>query len=153
MKKAKDFRVRLGETTKTKDVPGTAKHSSTNNAMISLLPHHPKSVALVNENKEQPEEFDQLIDRFRSDLLNALRGQNRLMRHELCNALKLLENVIRLIDVSHVYYRLLMAINIFKNVKGTISDTEREQAKAGLFPSADKYVEETTKLIAEGKRI
>lgn len=43
-----------------------------------------------------------------------------------------------------------MAINIFKNVKGSISDTEREQAKAGLFPSADQYVEETTKLIAEG---
>ncbi|KAL6736628.1 hypothetical protein Aduo_006955 [Ancylostoma duodenale] len=154
MRKAKDFRVRLGEATNAKEVPGTSvKRSSTNDAMISLLPHHPKSVALLNESKEQPEEFDQLIDRFRFDLLSALRGQNRLMKHELCNALKLLENIIRLIDVSHVYYRLLMAINIFKNVKGTISDTEREQAKAGLFPSADKYTEETTKLIAEGKRL
>ncbi|ETN81064.1 hypothetical protein NECAME_08766 [Necator americanus] len=117
--------------------------------MLSILPHHPKSLALANENKEEPEEFEQVIDRFRCDLLIAMRSQNRLIKHELCNSLKLLESIVRVIGVSNVYYRLLMAINIFKNVKGAISDTEREQAKAGLFSSPDDYVEETAKLIAE----
>ncbi|KAK6017338.1 hypothetical protein OSTOST_17143, partial [Ostertagia ostertagi] len=86
---------------------------------------------------------------FRFDLLATLKGQNRIIKHELCSALKILESVIRHIADSNVHYRMLMAVNIFKNVKDKISDGERDQAKAGLFPSPDSYVEDTTKLVAE----
>ncbi|KAK6737854.1 hypothetical protein RB195_020141 [Necator americanus] len=150
MRKVQNFQARLDEATSTKNpLERNQRLSAQNGAMLSILPHHPKSLALANENKEEPEEFEQVIDRFRCDLLTAMRGQNRLIKHELCNSLKLLESIVRVIGVSNVYYRLLMAINIFKNVKGAISDTEREQAKAGLFSSPDDYVEETAKLIAE----
>lgn len=45
---------------------------------------------------------------------------------------------------------MLMAVNIFKNVKEKISDVEREQAQSGLFPTAEQYVEETAYLVADG---
>ncbi|VDP53320.1 unnamed protein product [Heligmosomoides polygyrus] len=89
-------------------------------------------------------------------MLGAVDGQNRLVKHELCAALKVLESLVRCIEgeFSHladrkVYYRMLMAVNIFKNVKEKISDVEREQAQSGLFPTAEQYVEETAYLVAD----
>ncbi|KAK6030198.1 hypothetical protein OSTOST_03679, partial [Ostertagia ostertagi] len=148
MKRVKEFRTKLGDAT-TPRKSMAAKTSKSNGAMISLLPFHPKSVAAAKENEEQAEEFSQAFERFRFDLLATLKGQNRIIKHELCSALKILESVIRHIADSNVHYRMLMAVNIFKNVKDKISDGERDQAKAGLFPSPDSYVEDTTKLVAE----
>ncbi|KAK6061581.1 hypothetical protein COOONC_00743 [Cooperia oncophora] len=156
MKRVKDFRTRIENATSSAgslagngSSSGSGGASKSNGAMISLFPFHPKSVAAARESEEKPDEFTETFERFRFDLLATLKGQNRIVKHELCSALKILENVIRVIADSNVCYRMLMAVNIFKNVKDKISDGERDQAKAGLFPSPDSYAESTAMLVAE----
>ncbi|KAK5971809.1 Activating signal cointegrator 1 complex subunit [Trichostrongylus colubriformis] len=148
MKRVKEFRAKVDDIA-TSRIPLSDGISSSNGAMTSLFPFHPKSVAAAKENEGEHEGFNNIFDRFRSDLLTSLKGQTRMIKHELCSALRLLESVIRLIADSEVHYRMLMAVNIFKNVKDKITDGERDQAKAGLFPSADDYVEDSAKLIAD----
>ncbi|KJH43141.1 Sec63 domain protein [Dictyocaulus viviparus] len=117
------------------------------NVLKLCHPFHPDSVDSLKDVENKCDSLN-VYYRFRSDLIIALRGQNRLVIHELCSALKLLENIMYLIDVNHTQYRLLMAIYIFKNVKETVTDAEREQARIGLFPSDKSYSEDATNLIA-----
>ncbi|XGW28221.1 hypothetical protein V3C99_008208 [Haemonchus contortus] len=148
MRRVDEFKTRLDNATTSKK-SSAAEISKTNGAMISLLPFHPKSIAATKSQEEPPQEFEKAYDRFRLHLLASLNGQNRMIKHELCSTLKLLESVIRLIGESSVHYRTLLAVNIFKNVKHEVSDGERVQAKVGLFLSPDSYVEDTVKFVAE----
>ncbi|KAJ1353759.1 hypothetical protein KIN20_010475 [Parelaphostrongylus tenuis] len=108
---------------------GLSKRKQNNELFTSV---HPKRIA-PNEAVSEREDCDCVFNRFQSDLVNSVRSQNRLVKHELCSALKLLENILFFIDRNRKPLRMA-------------SVSKRRQ---DYFRRADVYSEDLTKLMAD----
>lgn len=53
-------------------------------------------------------------------------------------------------EPNRVYYRVLMAVFIFKDYHGFITSNQRERATVGLFSSVDKCDEKVLEVVAKG---
>ncbi|CAI4232782.1 unnamed protein product [Auanema sp. JU1783] len=108
--------------------------------IATLLPHHPKNVENFPKSSSPEKTFRNVFHRFLFTLLEAVQNTHSiLVRHELCSAIYILENSIRLIDCKKVYYRVLLAINIFKDSQGFVREDHVEISKSSLFPNEEAF--------------